>query len=440
MLAIAAGRRNTARSNTSAGSARLAYRKIEISAPGRHFTFRIRSRPTTPISNPDHRPGHLHQHRVAVDNRLAVLAERRRRPAFLFRPMSGCRSRSAGLYLASSLCRCAGKWALFSRHLRSRPRLALGLEKKVSRGPMSLKAGILGFIQFEGFLASIDGSMTAKKSNGFDYMWFAGQLGVQGYLKGEIDLKIISASVSIKLTLVLQIAYETDQDRHRAQLQGQHLGLVPIVSLRLVASTRPQLVELSSQRPGRPITATPIPRRAPAPAAQLAEASRRPPYRARGRRPRDLRSKPRPGGVRLFRLHPTVVNRRPARRAAGGPGCLPVAPSARHHRHFTAFARSLLAAERLCCTAASRPSRLDEGQDRDGTFETVSTPAVSPSASHLPQASLSAQGTRFFNPMCLIGADLYGATIAFNGPTLPPVMLNRSPPIQPAGAADARCP
>ncbi|KIZ47290.1 hypothetical protein OO17_05165 [Rhodopseudomonas palustris] len=84
--------------------------------------------------------------------------------------------------------------------------LSFGINKDFQKGPMSLNAGLIAFVTFEGFLASTHGTLDEA---GVEYKWFAGQLGLEAYFSGSIDLKIISASISISATLVLQVAYET---------------------------------------------------------------------------------------------------------------------------------------------------------------------------------------------------------------------------------------
>ncbi|HEU0097437.1 MAG TPA: hypothetical protein VFQ67_01555 [Allosphingosinicella sp.] len=84
---------------------------------------------------------------------------------------------------------------------------SFGLNKSIEKGPMSLTAGLVAFLTFEGFLASTKGDLT---ENGVDYKWFAGQLGAKAYFSGEVDLKIVMIGVSASATLTLQVAYETD--------------------------------------------------------------------------------------------------------------------------------------------------------------------------------------------------------------------------------------
>lgn len=84
--------------------------------------------------------------------------------------------------------------------------LSFGIVKEIHKGPMFLSAGLIAFATFEGFLSSTHGKMTEQ---GVDYKWFAGQLGVEAYFTGAVDLRIISAAISISATLVLQVAYET---------------------------------------------------------------------------------------------------------------------------------------------------------------------------------------------------------------------------------------
>lgn len=84
--------------------------------------------------------------------------------------------------------------------------LSFGINKYIEKGPMWLNAGLIAFVTFEGFLASTHGTLD---ENGVEYKWFAGQLGLEAYFNGGVDLKIISANISISATLVLQVAYET---------------------------------------------------------------------------------------------------------------------------------------------------------------------------------------------------------------------------------------
>ncbi len=84
--------------------------------------------------------------------------------------------------------------------------LSFGINKDIYKGPLYLNAGLIAFVTFEGFLASTHGSLTEA---GVEYKWFAGQLGVMAYFTGGVDLKVVSASVSITATLALQVAYET---------------------------------------------------------------------------------------------------------------------------------------------------------------------------------------------------------------------------------------
>ena len=84
--------------------------------------------------------------------------------------------------------------------------LSFGINKFISKGPMWLNAGLIAFVTFEGFLASTHGTLDEE---GVEYKWFAGQLGIEAYFNGGVDLKIISAYISISATLVLQVAYET---------------------------------------------------------------------------------------------------------------------------------------------------------------------------------------------------------------------------------------
>jgi hypothetical protein len=91
--------------------------------------------------------------------------------------------------------------------------LMFGLQKEMEKGPLSLAAGIYAFITFEGFLASKHGELTQY---GVDYYWFAGQLGIVIYAWGEVDFKIISASLYLEAKLVLGMAVETG---HRTVLE-----------------------------------------------------------------------------------------------------------------------------------------------------------------------------------------------------------------------------
>ena len=84
--------------------------------------------------------------------------------------------------------------------------ISFGINKYIEKGPMWLNAGLIAFVTFEGFLASTHGTLDEA---GVEYKWFAGQLGIEAYFNGGVDLKIISANISISATLVLQVAYET---------------------------------------------------------------------------------------------------------------------------------------------------------------------------------------------------------------------------------------
>ena len=90
--------------------------------------------------------------------------------------------------------------------------LMFGLNKEWKKGPLSLSAGIYGFVTFEGFLASKHGALTEY---GVDYYWFAGQLGVVVYANGQANFKIISASISFEARIVVGMAVETN---HRTVL------------------------------------------------------------------------------------------------------------------------------------------------------------------------------------------------------------------------------
>lgn len=115
-----------------------------------------------------------------------------------------------GFYLAK--LRSADDPATFGDEFALIWRFGLGLmfgkTKKWEKGPLSLDAGIYGFITFEGFLASKDGAQ-------INYHWYAGQLGVVAYVKGEAKFKIVSASISFEAGIVAGVAVETD---HRTVL------------------------------------------------------------------------------------------------------------------------------------------------------------------------------------------------------------------------------
>jgi len=84
--------------------------------------------------------------------------------------------------------------------------LSAGVGKEWEKGPFSAAATLSVVLTVEGFLASHSGNIS---KDGVDYQWWCLSLALVGEVEGEVDFKIISASLSITLKLQLALAIET---------------------------------------------------------------------------------------------------------------------------------------------------------------------------------------------------------------------------------------
>ncbi|MCF2870409.1 hypothetical protein L0664_04960 [Octadecabacter sp. G9-8] len=93
--------------------------------------------------------------------------------------------------------------------------ISIGVEKKwPPKGKKAIykaSASLSAIFVVEGFLASFKGDMT---DNGVDYHWVCLSLSVVGEIKGEVDFKIISAKLSVSLTLRVAVAFESYHNTH----------------------------------------------------------------------------------------------------------------------------------------------------------------------------------------------------------------------------------
>ena len=82
--------------------------------------------------------------------------------------------------------------------------LTFGLHKDLDFGPLHLSAfaGLKFVVQ--GFTGSTHGKLPAK------FHWYAVQLGIVGRLNGGVDLVIVKASVDLALSIMAEIAWETE--------------------------------------------------------------------------------------------------------------------------------------------------------------------------------------------------------------------------------------
>lgn len=84
--------------------------------------------------------------------------------------------------------------------------ISAGVGKKWESGPLEASASLSLVLTVQGFLASFSGSIT---DDGIDYYWWAISLGLVGQVKGKVDFKIISAELSISLSLTVSLALES---------------------------------------------------------------------------------------------------------------------------------------------------------------------------------------------------------------------------------------
>jgi hypothetical protein len=372
---------------------------------------------------------------------------------------------SAGLYLAK--LRGADVPATFSNFgliWRFGLGLSIGIAKKDKKGPFSYNAGLIAFLTFEGFLASTKGSLSTTQSNGFDYFWFAGQLGVQGYVTGKADFKIISASISITLTLVLQIAYETAHTTTVALVFSVTIKVkvkIIFVSISFSFDATITIGELDiGSGPKALITGpTPIPAPPPPPPPSPMLRGASSPMLATPPDPQVARrfltgESQAPIDVTLyFLLHPAVVN--PTADGIGAPQAvagLVVQSGTTTANNFTAFADGvaywLLQAYGGSGTLAEQLSAMAAALDA-GTFEGQIQACLSSTFRFtiLPAGNVSAEDSFVFFPMLPQLALTYGgAATPFDSPALPEdyasaltTYFNQlAPPLPPDPAAEAR--
>ncbi len=85
--------------------------------------------------------------------------------------------------------------------------LSVGLGRSFQSGPFSASLSLTLQGTFQGVLAWEEGNDITQTPN---YYWFAATVSLVGTLQGEVDLKIITLSVMVKMSVTAGIAFETD--------------------------------------------------------------------------------------------------------------------------------------------------------------------------------------------------------------------------------------
>ncbi|HEX8392431.1 MAG TPA: hypothetical protein VF665_08760, partial [Longimicrobium sp.] len=91
--------------------------------------------------------------------------------------------------------------------------LWLGVGRSFSQGPFSASLSLTLQGTFQGILAwnapDGDPARTSSISRAPDYYWFAATVSLVGQLQGSVDLKVISISVLVRLSVSASVAFET---------------------------------------------------------------------------------------------------------------------------------------------------------------------------------------------------------------------------------------